>query len=109
MKEEEGGVVSGVILSVNGFLRQFKAGDVFWYMVRHRGEAPSRIEGPCTIVVISCSYEGTPAPPVATFTCRPYLGKARNEEIRTMFVSDIVASRGAFESEEDARAYLWKQ
>ena len=98
--------MSGVIVSVNEFLRKFKVGDVFWHMARHRDEAPSRVEGPCTIMGISCSYEGEPAPPVVTFTCRPYLRKAGSEEIRTMFVSDIVASRGAFESEEDARAYL---
>ena len=101
-----GRVVSGVILSVDEFLRKFKPGDVFWYMVRHRGEAPSRVEGPCKIMGIACSYEGKLAPPVVTFTCQPYLRKIGNEEVRTMFVSDLVANRGAFESEKDARAYL---
>ena len=64
------------ILGADEFLARFGVGDVFWHMRRNMGEAPSHIEGPCTIIAISTSYEGVSAPPVVTFTCWPQLRKS---------------------------------
>ena len=94
-------------MSVDRFLARFKVDDVFWHMRRSLGEAPSHIEGPCTIIAISTSYKGVSAPPVVTFTFRPQLRRSGSEETKTMFVSDIVnQSHGAFANEKDAHVYL---